>query len=166
LSVGRIGRPHGISGEVAIDPETDIPEQRFAVGTTVMVGRSGEALRAATIVTCRPHTSRLLVRFDIATGRDAAQDLTGGYVFIPTADARELEPDEYYEHDLIGLAVETVSGEPVGVVTRLIETGAADVLVIKAPEREHLIPMTGEVVADVDLGARRMRIHPLPGLLD
>ncbi|MFN2115970.1 MAG: ribosome maturation factor RimM [Anaerolineae bacterium] len=174
MAVGRIGRAHGVRGEVRVDSLTDVPEVRFAPGSVLYIGKyiaktDGDALRRVTVVSSREHRDVLLVRFDTVEDREEAQLLTGSHAYVPLAELADPGPDAYYEHELIGLAVVTDSGDEVGAVTGLIETGAADVLVIDPGESGigvKLVPMTGEVINEIDTDGGKIVISPLPGLLD
>jgi 16S rRNA processing protein RimM len=106
------------------------------------------------------------VRFAGTNDRDAAQALSGQLLWIATEDAADLPAGSYYEHELIGLDVVLEDGSPVGTVSSIMETGAADVLVITGPSGEHLVPMIRTVIVSVDTDARRILISPPPGLLD
>lgn len=167
LAVGRIGRAHGVRGEVAVEVLTDFPE-RFAPGAALYVGPEGAEPEAVRLEGARPHRGRLLLHFEGVTDRDEASALTGQYVFIPQSEARALGPDSYYPHELIGLEVVTAEGQAVGRVADLLETGSADVLIVRGADDgpETLVPMIGEVIGEVDLDAGRITITPLPGLLD
>ncbi len=166
LAVGRIGRAHGVHGEVSVDVLTEFPE-RFTPGSTLYVGPERGASPSATVVlSARPFRDRLLVRLDAAADRDAAQALTGQFLFIPASEAHALDPDSYYAHQLVGLEVVTDAGVSVGRVAHIMETGSADVLEVQGARGTTLIPMIGDVVAEIDLAAGRITITPLPGLLD
>ena len=170
--VGRIGRPHGIRGEVVIGVRTDEPDLRFAVGATLGFGATpdddppgGATLRVAAK---RWHSGQLLVAFAGVTDRTAAGELTGSWLSI---DASQLsatgDPDEFRDHELIGLSVRTCAGEAVGVVTDVLHYGQ-DVLVIRRPDDggEHLVPFVKAIVPEVDVAAGTIIIDPPPGLLD
>ena len=166
LVVGRIGRPHGISGEVRVEVLTDFPD-RFSPGERLFVGPDGEPdPRPVMVESSRPHQSWLLVRFDVTPDRESAALLTNELLYIPASEARALGPDTYYYHELEGLDVATVDGQDLGRVREVMETGSADVLVVSDGERDRLIPMIGDVIASVDLGQGRITITPIPGLLD
>jgi 16S rRNA processing protein RimM len=166
LVVGRIGRAHGIQGEVSVDVLTDFPE-RFGVGETLYIGPvSGPSPEPVTILSARPHRDRLLLRFDLSEDRDLAQQLTGQFLYIPADEARPLDPDTFYPHQLLGLEVITADGEILGKVRELMETGAADVLIVQGAERTVLLPMIADVISEVDLAGGRIVVTPLPGLLD
>jgi 16S rRNA processing protein RimM len=167
--VGRIIRPHGIRGEVAVDVRTDAPEERFAVGS--VLGADPPGAVPLTVASSRWHTGRLLVRFAEIADRTEAESVRG---VLLTVDAAEIalpeDEDEFHDHQLIGLAVETVAGEPVGSVTDVLHHGQ-DLLVVEpgAARRgraEMLVPFVAAIAVEVDLAAGRLVIDPPPGLLD
>jgi 16S rRNA processing protein RimM len=166
LVVGRIGRPHGVRGELEVDVWTDFPE-RFRPGSRLLVGQPEEAApRPVTVASSRAHHARLLVRLDVAADRDEAALLTGQYFLVPLDEAMPLDEDTYYHHQLVGLAVQLAEGgQPLGTVVEVIETGSADVIVVRGERGEVLLPLLGEVVQAVDLAAGRMLVVPPPGLL-
>lgn len=121
---------------------------------------------ATTVTSARAHQARLLVTFGLASDREAGARLTGLFVYIPTDQARPLGPDAYYAHQLVGLEVVTEDGAAVGVVTGLLEAGETDVLHVQDGARVILIPMIGELIAQIDLATGRITICPIPGLLE
>ncbi len=171
LVVGRIGRPHGVRGEVLVEVRTDDPDDRFAPGR-VLATDPAEA-GPLTIEQARRHSGRLLVRFAGIDDRDAAGDLRGVMLVI---DSAELPPsgdsDEFYDHELIGLVVVTVDGVKIGMVTEVRHAGQ-DLLVIDraagdlgaGEAGEALVPFVAALVPEVDVGAGRIVIDPPPGLL-
>jgi 16S rRNA processing protein RimM len=165
LAVGRIGRPHGLRGELEVDVWTDNPA-RFEPGSRLLLGRPDDPdPRPVTVVSARPHQARLLVRLDAAADRDTAARLTGLSLWVATADARSLEADSYYPHELVGLAVFLADETALGNVVDLIETGSADVIVVRGPAGEVLLPLLGDVIAEVDVAAGRMVVTPWPGMI-
>jgi 16S rRNA processing protein RimM len=129
LVVGRITRPHGVRGEVSVEVRTDEPERRFAVGS-VLATDPAEA-GPLTVASARWHTGRLLVGFTGITDRNQAEGLRGIWLTLDSAQAGSSDdPDEFHDHELIGLAVVTVSGDPVGRVTDVQHHGQ-DLLVIE-----------------------------------
>ena len=171
--VGRIGRPHGIRGEVVVGVRTDEPDLRFAVGAVLDAGRTPDAdppgQSSLQVAAKHWHSGQLLVAFDGITDRTAAGELTGRWLSVdsselpPTAD-----PDEFRDHELIGLSVRTPDGEQVGVVTDVLHHGQ-DLLVIKRADggcEECLVPFVKAIVPEVDVDARLLVIDPPPGLLD
>ena len=178
--VGRIGRPHGIRGEVVIGVRTDEPDLRFAVGAVLDFERilsagtgpapdGGEQL---TVEATRWHSGQLLVTFAGITDRTAAGELTGGWLSVDSSELPETgDPDEFRDYELIGLSVRTAAGQALGVVTDVLHYGQ-DLLVIRrapqpdGPDRESLVPFVKAIVPEVDLGAGVIVIDPPPGLLD
>lgn len=165
LVVGRIGRAHGIRGDVAIDVRTDTPEERFFVGSALETDRAG--VGPLTIGAVRVHSGRLLVRFKGVADRTAAEELRGVTLLIDSEDLGPTgDPDEFHDHELIGLTAVTTGGEEVGTVDDVLHH-AQDVLVVAAPGgREVLVPFVAELVPEVDVPGGRIVLDPPPGLLD
>jgi 16S rRNA processing protein RimM len=168
--VGRIGRPHGIRGEVVIGVRTDEPDLRFAVGAILGFGPEPTAETPAeqlTVAAKRWHSGQLLVAFSGVADRTAAAELTGGWLSV---DASQLpappDPDEFRDHDLLGLSVRTSDGQDVGAVTDVLHYGQDLLVVQDATGREHLIPFVKAIVPEVDVAAGLVVIDPPPGLLD
>jgi 16S rRNA processing protein RimM len=162
LVVGRITRPHGVRGEVSVEVRTDEPERRFAVGS-VLATDPAEA-GPLTVASARWHTGRLLVGFAGIADRNQAEDLRGIWLTLDSAEAGSSDdPDEFHDHELIGLAVVTVSGEPVGRVSDVRHQGQ-DLLVIEPDDL--LVPFVAAIVPEVDVAAGRLVIDPPPGLLE
>ena len=170
--VGRVGRPHGIRGEVVIGVRTDQPDLRFAVGSVVDASRSAESDRPADrtpleIATLRWHSGQLLVGFAGITDRTTAGELTGSWLSVDSSQLPATsDPDEFRDHELIGLSVRTTAGEPVGVVTDMLHYGQDLLVVRRADGGESLVPFVKALVPEVDLGAGVLVIDPPPGLLD
>jgi len=177
IVVGRVGRPHGIRGEVVIGVRTDEPDLRFAVGATVDARNSpdedrpddssaGQPLRVAS---ARWHSGQLLVAFAGITDRTAAAELTGSWLSVDSSQLPETgDPDEFRDHELIGLSVRTCAGDPVGLVTDVLHYGQ-DLLVVRradGPGDEYLVPFVKAIVPEVDVRAGVVVIDPPPGLLD
>jgi 16S rRNA processing protein RimM len=171
--VGRIGRPHGIRGEVVIGVRTDEPDLRFAVGATLDGGRSPDGDDAGgerlTVASARWHSGQLLVAFAGITDRTAAGELTGSWLSMDSSQLPEIaDPDEFRDHELIGLSVQTPAGDPVGVVTDVLHYGQ-DLLVVRRAggrDEECLVPFVKAIVPEVDVPGGVVVIDPPPGLLD
>lgn len=149
-----------------MDVLTDFPEASFVPGRTLYVGAEGDpAPRAHEVATVRAHRARLLVGFAGVATRTDAERLTGLFALIPLSEAQPLPEGEFFAHEVLGLAVVTPDGTPLGRVVEVLETGANDVLRV-AGAREVLVPFIDDVVAEIDLAAGRLVVRPLPGLLD
>ena len=168
--VGRIGKPHGLRGEVTVDVRTDEPERRFARGNTLRAEPppgSSSSLRTMTVAGSRWHQSVLLVSFAELTDRGTAEAARGIvlHASIP-ADASPEDPDEFYDHQLIGLAAYDEDGTPLGTVAGLVHGGAQDLLRIATPDgREALVPFVKALVPEVDVAGGRVVIADRPGLV-
>lgn len=168
--VGRIGKPHGLRGEVTLDVRTDEPERRFADGVALQTqAPSGSQFGMAelTVAGTRWHQSTLLVTFEELGDRDAAE-AARGVVLHATVDAGETpdDPDEFYDHQLVGLTAYDVGGATLGVVAGLVHGGAQDLLRVTTPDgREGLVPFVAALVPEVDVAAGRVVIADRPGLI-
>ena len=168
--MGRIGKPHGLRGEVTVDVRTDEPERRFARGTTLRAEPppgSASSLRTMTVAASRRHQSVLLVTFEELTDRGGAEAARGIvlHASIP-ADASPEDSDEYYDHQLVGLAAYDEGGTPLGRVAGLVHGGAQDLLRIATPDhREALVPFVKALVPEVDVAGGRVVIADRPGLV-
>lgn len=168
--VGRIGKPHGLRGEVTMDVRTDEPERRFAPGAVLRAeppAGSASRLRLVTVGSARWHQSTLLVAFEEIADRTAAEAARGIllHATVP-ADASPDDPDEFYDHQLVGLAAYDVSGAALGEVTGLVHGGAQDLLTVRTPDgRDALVPFVKALVPEVDLAGRRVVIADRPGLV-
>ena len=177
--VGRIGRPHGIRGDVVIGVRTDEPDLRFAVGAILDVAENADEPAAGeqpgqqlTVASARWHSGQLLIGFAGVTDRTAAAELTGRWLSVDSSQLPEIgDPDEFRDHELIGLAVRTCAGEAVGEVTDVLHYGQ-DLLVVRRPARDGaagqdtLVPFVKAIVPEVDVAAGVVVIDPPPGLLD
>jgi len=162
LVIGRIVKPHGIYGEVSVKVLTEFPE-RFDAMETVYLGDETSAQLVAVTGT-RWHRERVLVKFAQYDSRDAAETLRGKYLKIPRTEAAPLEPGAFYHYQLEGLTVVTDAGETLGQIAYILETGANDVDVVQTSAGELLIPVTDEVVRDINPEAGVVTVHLLPGL--
>ena len=163
LVVGRIGRPHGIRGDVVVEVRTDDPQLRFAAGSVLATEPAGDG--PLTIAASRWHSGRLLVSFDGVSDRDGAEELRGVLLVVDSADLEDTgDPDEFRDYQLIGLQARTTGGEVVGPVADVLHHGQ-DLLVIRGAENEILVPFVAALVPEVDVQAGFLVIDPPPGLL-
>lgn len=168
LTVGRVVKAHGITGEIVVDVRTDDPEARFAPGAALRARRSGVAERSYVVEAARNHGNRLLVRLAGVADRTAADALRGALFIVDSADLPPIEdPDEFYDHQLEGLRVQTVSGDPIGVVSEVLHTAAGELLAVRREEApELLVPFVSAMVTSVSLEEQLIVIDPPEGLLD
>jgi 16S rRNA processing protein RimM len=167
--VGRIGKPHGIRGEVTVEVRTDEPERRFAVGTTVRAERPRGAAAPwsnLTVAATRWHQSTLLVRFEELPDRTTAESARGLLLHTDVpADESPDDPEEFYDHQLVGLSVEDVDGRPLGEIGAVLH-GAQDLLQVRTPDgRDALVPFVTALVPEVDVPGGRVVVADRPGLV-
>jgi 16S rRNA processing protein RimM len=155
-----------------IGVRTDEPDLRFAVGATVDASRSAEGDAPADhaslkVASARWHSGQLLVAFAGITDRTAAGALTGTWLSVDSSRLPATsDPDEFRDHELIGLSVRTSAGQAVGVVTDVLHHGQDLLVVERADGQEHLVPFVRAIVPEVDVAAGLVVIDPPPGLLD
>ncbi|WP_033222917.1 ribosome maturation factor RimM [Streptomyces virginiae] len=166
LVVARIGRAHGIKGEVTVEVRTDEPELRLSPGAVL---RTEPATAGPlTIETGRVHSGRLLLRFAGVKDRTGAEALRN-ILLIAEVDPAELpeEPDEYYDHQLMDLDVVLEDGTEIGRITEISHLPSQDLFIVERPDgTEVMIPFVEEIVAEIDLEEQRCVITPPPGLID
>jgi len=164
--VGRVGRPHGTRGEVTVEVRTDDPAGRLGPGATVRTDPA--AAGPLTVADGRVHGGRLLLRFDGYADRTAVERLRGVLLLADVdPDDRLADPDEFYDHQLVGLAVRTVAGEQVGLVHEMLHLPGQDLLAVRRDDGgEVLVPFVAELVPTVDLDAAVVVVDPPPGLLE
>jgi 16S rRNA processing protein RimM len=168
LVVGRVVRPHGVRGELVVEVRTDDPELRLAAGT--VLATEPATAGPLTVARTRWHSGRLLVSFDGFNDRNEADGLRGVLLVVDSAELEDpADPEEFRDHQLIGLAVLGPGGEEVGEITDVLHYGQ-DLLVVagsgKRAGAEIMVPFVSAIVPEVDLAARLVRIDPPPGLLD
>lgn len=157
--VGTIGRPHGLRGEVTVRPRTDSVELRFADGASLQLDG-----RALTVSRHSWVQGRLVVAFDGIGDRSAAEGLRGCDLWA-YAGEEALDDDEYRDRALIGLVVVDPDGVARGEVVGIEHPPAQDLLVIRTPAGDRLVPFVSELVPEVDPAAGRIVVNPIPGLL-
>ncbi len=165
VTIGRIVALFGIRGEVKVVPQTDIPN-RFNQLREVFLGPNHQRFR---VTKASAYKENLIVlRLAGLESANAAEALIGQDITIPLAEIPALPADQYYIHDLIGLRVESITGQHLGVIADILTTGANDVYLVRetGSGREILVPAVKEVVKHVDIAAGVVILDPLPGLFD
>ena len=162
--VGRVARPHGLRGDVVVNPETDFVAERFRPGATVWM-RSAEREEQLTIASARVQNGRPVVGFEGVSSIEAAERLAGLELRVPEESLQTLEPGQYYEHQLVGCSVSTADG-PVGTVVRVDRGAGGSRLVVEGARGEILVPLAADICVEIDVAGRRIRIEPPEGLLE
>jgi 16S rRNA processing protein RimM len=162
IVIGQITKPHGVRGEMRVKPYTDVPE-RFSWLEQVYVGENDP--RPMAIEQARVHQGMILLKLTAVNDRTAAEALRGEWLQVPEDEALPLEEGEYFLFQLEGLTVQTTDGETLGILTRVIETGANNVFVVQGGEGELLLPDIEDVIQEIDFENGRMFVTLLPGLI-
>ena len=163
LAIGRVGKPHGVHGEVRVEPLTDHVE-RFGLLKTVYISEGSP--RPVVVESVRYHKGFVLLKLAGFSTRNEAELLRDQLLLVPEAEAVPLEEGEYYLFQLEGIAVYTVEGLNLGRIREVIETGANNVFVVQGEDKQFLIPDIPDVIVEIDFDNERMTIDPLPGLID
>jgi 16S rRNA processing protein RimM len=167
LVVGRILRAHGIKGEAVVEVRTDDPDGRFTAGT--VFGTNPASAGPLTVRSVRPHRGRLLVGFAEVADRGGVEALRGVRLLVEAQDAESTDDEDYYDQQLVGLAVVTRAGVTVGTVAEVMHLPGHDLVAVRrddAAGADVLIPFVREIVSEIDLAAGRLVVTPPPGLLD
>ena len=166
LVVARVGRAHGIRGEVSIEVRTDAPEERFVPGATFTTEPVGSG--PLTIRTVRDHNGTLLLTFEGVTDRSHAEGLRNVRLVVDAeAEAETGEEDAWYDHELVGLRAVTADGAELGTVVAVDHLPAQDLLVVRrsgAPD--VLVPFVAAIVPEVDVAGGRVVLDPPGGLFE
>jgi 16S rRNA processing protein RimM len=178
LAIGRVVRAHGLRGEVSVTILTEFPE-RFKTTEWVYLGNEFEATPYR-LESYRWHKKNILLTLASVTDRTQAEELKGQLVQVPVEEAVPLPEGAYYLYQLIGLEAITTTGQRLGVITDILETGANDVYVVKnnavgnngiennglaSKEREILLPAIADVVKSVDLEKGQIIVEVIDGLI-
>lgn len=171
LVTGRVARAHGVRGELAVEVRTDDPDARFAPGT-VLAGRGPRerTTRPFTVAAAREHSGRLLLQLEGVHTREAADALRGVLFVVDHTEVSSSEdPDEFYDHELVGLRAELADTTLIGTIIDVLHGAAGELLVLRpagADAGELLVPFVSAIVTSVDPGAGRVVLDPPDGLLE
>lgn len=165
VRVGRIGGPHGLHGAVRVRPDNPDSDSLTRVNR-VFLWRDGAIEERGLRSVQRANRATLKVALDGIDDANAAESLRNTFVLVAESDLPPAAPGEFYYYQAIGCEVVTTDGRRLGVVTEVFSAGANDVLTVRDGDREVLAPAIEDVIESLDLGARRIVVRPVPGLLD
>ncbi len=173
LTVARIGKPHGLGGEVTVQLHTDDPDRRLVVGATfgTQAAPGSGVPRTLTIRSTRVHNGTWLLAFEQIPDRTGAESLRNTRLLLdadePAADPDDSDEESWYEADLVGLEVVHRDGTRVGTVSGLELGPAQDLLVVTlAAGGTAYLPFVGAIVPEVDIAGGRVVVDPPDGLLE
>jgi 16S rRNA processing protein RimM len=165
IPVAYVVGAHALRGLLRVRPHQP-PAPSIAPGRTVLVDHAGTR-RAMRVRSTAPHgRGLLLVSLEGVDDRTAAEALAGAVVLVEATALPPAGEGEFYYHEVVGFAVDTVGGDRLGAIASTFSTGPNDVWVVRDGEREYLIPVIADVVRSIDRARRRVLIDPLPGLLE
>jgi len=163
LAIGYLRRPHGVQGEIIMDLHTDFPD-RIKSGRKVYIGEKYEAF---TIGSARVHGNGLLVKLRGFDSPETAGRFRNQWVYVKSTEVPALPEGQHYKHELIGLTVMTDNGDKLGILNEVLETGANDVyVVVKEDGKDILLPAIPDVILEVNMNDKVVKVHIIDGLLD
>jgi 16S rRNA processing protein RimM len=165
ILVGRIARAHGNKGQVIVNPDTDFPDERFAVGQVLTVEQAGRTIERR-IAAVRFQQGRPILALDGVETMNDAEALAGAELKMPASALPPLPAQTYYRHDLVGCEVRTKDGQPIGRVTGVEGPVERSRLVIARQGGEVQVPMVESICVSVDPAAKTIVIDPPEGLLE
>ncbi len=166
ISFGKISKAHGLAGEVKFLPFSGQLDNLSTLERIIIQKLPGGTPLELKIIKRSFHKGGAILKLEGINSIDDAETLVGKEVYIEASDLRELEDDEFYWFDLIGLETFTDEGQYIGVVDSLIDRSLQSLLVVKNNGKEYLIPLTEPIVKDIDLEQSKIIISPIDGLLD
>jgi 16S rRNA processing protein RimM len=159
IAVGRVLSPHGLHGEINIEPLTTQPEH-LATGRRFRLEGVEHEVEAS-----RWRKSLVLLKLSGIDDVDAVEALRGRLLSVPESELASLPEGEYYTYQIVGLEVFDGDGERLGKVIRLFPTGSNDVYVVEGPRGEILLPAVDDVIVEVDVEGGRMVVSLMDGML-
>jgi 16S rRNA processing protein RimM len=167
IVVGRVRKPHGLKGELAIFPLTDDPAAVFTVGRAMQLrDLAGDLVDEVVIESARIYHRECLVKFRGLDRREAVDGLRQLFLAVPRDQLAPLEEGEVYQQELVGWSVRDEAGEPLGLVSEVYELPQGPTIEVQGPKREFLLPFRGEYVKQVDRAARQLIVTVPEGLFD
>ena len=167
FNVGKIVNTHGIKGEVRVISRTDFAEERYKVGNSIFLFQQGkESPLGLKIASHRKHKNFDLLTFDGYYNVNDVEVFRDGVLKVPESYLSPLDENEYYFHEIIGCKVYTMDGEELGQIREILTPGANDVWVIQAKRgKDLLIPYIDEIVKEINVEEKIIKIEPMEGLL-
>ncbi|MFC3882597.1 ribosome maturation factor RimM [Bacillus songklensis] len=168
FNVGKIVNTHGVRGEVRVISKTDFVEERYTPGNKLYIFKEKHEEPVEVIVAShRQHKSFDLLTFEGYNNINQVEQFKDGIIKIPESQLEELEEGEFYYHEIIGCRVVTEAGEEIGKIKEILSTGANDVWVVQRKGgKDLLLPYIEDVVKEIDIEDKLVKIHVMEGLLD
>ena len=163
VTVGQIERPFGVRGEVKVRSLSDVPGRLEGLTRVSLLAKNGQTLETSVTHVRRAGRGFILGLTGVTTPEDAGV-WRGGFIRTIRGSVPELPAGHYYECDLVGLAVQTEDGQPIGILEEIWELPGNPMFVVRHGTKEVLIPAAKELVSAVDLTARKMTVRLIDGL--
>jgi len=162
LVIGFLRRPHGVGGEIIMDLHTDFPD-RVKSGRKIFIGEKREA---ATFESTRLYANSMLIKLRGYDTPEAIGKFRNQWVYVKTKDIPSLPRGQHYNYELVGLDVVDDSGNALGKLVEILETGANDVYIVRDDSgKEILLPAIPSVILDLDMDRHLMTVHLIEGLI-
>lgn len=165
IAVGRLARPVGLKGEMALEPLTDHRERLSALDES-WIGLAPDSAAHYRIQHVRFTHAAAVIKISGIESRTEAERHRGEYLFADESDSPGPAPGSFYVHDIVGLEVFREDGTPVGTIREVQKAPAHDLWIVKRGNREFMIPAVRAFIRSVDLDQRRVVIRPIEGLID
>jgi 16S rRNA processing protein RimM len=166
IALGIIRKAHGVRGEASVEAWSDSPERFSDVASVTLVSPDEASARDAAIESVRIHAGRALVKFAGIESPEEVQLLQNWTVEVPSSQARKLDEDEYFLHDLVGLTLIDSDGVARGKVIEIEETGGGVLLVVQGPRGKFDVPFAADICTKVDLEAKTILVNLPDGIED
>lgn len=169
FKVGKIVNTHGVKGEIRVISSTDFAEERYAVGTNLMIRHEDQKAEIAVVVRHhRRHKNFDLLQFEGYHSINDVEPFKGAILYVSGEQLEELDEGEFYYHEIIGCSVISEEGDELGQVKEIIETGANDVWVVKrlGGGKDILLPYIEEVIKEINIDEKIIRVHLMEGLVE
>lgn len=166
IALGIIRKAHGVRGEASVEAWSDSPERFTEVSTVTLVSQDESSTRDSVIESVRIHAGRALVKFAGIESPEEVQLLQNWTVEVPSSEARKLDVDEYFLHDLVGMTLISSDGVSRGKVIEIEETGGGVLLVVNGPRGRFDVPFAADICTKIDLEAKTIAVNLPVGIED
>ena len=164
IALGVIRKPHGVRGEASVEPWTNDAQRFEEVRRVTLVSPDERSQRDAAIAAVRVHGGRVLVAFEGIESPEAVRELANWTIEIPDEEARKLDGDEYFLHDLVGMQLVDTAGQPRGEVIDAYEGGGGVLLNVRHGGATFEVPFAAEICKEIDVAAKRIVVDIPEGL--
>ncbi len=162
--IGTIVNCHGIQGELKINPLTDTPE--YYLETTHFFIEQSDKLIPFQVERMRFHKNQWIVKLATIDDRDTAETYRKYRVMLEDSQLRPLEEGEFFLHQIIGCQITDLEGTFLGKITEVLQTGANDVYSVAGGKQSFLVPAVPDIVKEINIEQKTIRIDPIPGLIE